>query len=78
MGLKKRFNQRGSNQRGPTFRRNDKMSKDKCISKDNPSTNSCHGCGMTDHLLKNCPLLQKIGENRKIKMKDNKKATVAA
>ena len=79
MGLKKRFNQRGSNQRGPTLRRNDKISKGKFINKDNPYINSCYGYGMTDYLLKYYPLLQKIRENQKFKMeKDNKKAMVAA
>jgi len=78
MGLKKRFNQRGSNQRGQPFRRNDKMSKGKFINKDNPNTNSCYGCGMIDQLLKDSPLLQKIDENQKFKMKkDNKKAMVS-
>ena len=57
MGLKKGFNPRGSNQRVPMLRGNDKVSKGKFINKDNPNTNSCYGCGMTDHLLKDCPLL---------------------
>jgi len=79
MGLKKRFNQRGSNQRGPMFRRNDKMSKGKFINKDNSHTNSCYGCSMANHLLKDYPLLQKIGKNRKFKTKkDNKKAMADA
>jgi len=55
------------------------MSNGTFINKDNPNTNLCYGCGMKGHLLKDCPLLQKIGKNRKFKMKkDNKKVMVAA
>jgi len=39
------------------------MSNGTFINKDNPNTNSCYGCGMKGHLLKDFPILQKIGEN---------------
>jgi len=79
MGLKKRFNQRGSNQRGSTFRRNEKFSTGKFTNKDNSNANSYYGCGMTGHLLKDCPLIQKDRRKSNVKMnKDNKKAMVFA
>ena len=33
---------------------------------------------MPGHLLKDCLLIQKMGESRRFKKKDNKRATIAA
>jgi len=51
MGLKKKFNQRGFNSKGSTFKRNEKF-KGKLLNKDNTNISSCCGCGMPGHLLK--------------------------
>jgi len=75
MGLTKRSNQRGFNKRESTFRRNEKSSKGELINKDNTNASSCYGCGMPGHMLKDYPLIQKIVENQKFKIKkDNKKS----
>ena len=78
MGLKKKFNQRGFNSKGPSLKRNEKFSKGKFSHKDNTNVSSCYGCGMPGHLLKDCQLIQKKGESRRFKKKDSKRAMIAA
>jgi len=52
--------------------------KGKFTNKDNTNATSYHVGGVPCHMLKDCPLFQKIGENPKFKIKkDNTKATVA-
>ena len=68
MRLKKKFNQRGFNSKGCTLKRNEKF-KGKFFNKDNTSVSSCYGCDMPGHLLKDCTLIQKMGESQKFKKK---------
>ena len=77
MRLKKKFNQRGFNSRGCTPKRNEKFPKSKFFNKDNTNVSSCYGCGMPGHSLKDCPLIQKVGEKRTFKKKENKRAMIA-
>ena len=59
------------------LKRNEKLSKGKFFHKDNTNVSSCYGCGMPGHLLKDCPLIQKMGESQRFKKKDNKRAQIA-
>jgi len=77
MGLKKKFNQRGFDSKGSTLKRNEKL-KGKFFNKDNTNVSSCYGCGMPGHLLKDCPLIQKMGESWRFKKKENRRAMIAA
>ena len=74
MGLRKKFNHKSFNQKGSTFKRNEKG---KSYNKNETNVSACYGCGVPGHMLKDCPLLQKVGERRKFKRKKNKKAMIA-
>ena len=78
MGMKKKFNQRGFNTKGSMSKRNEKYAKGKFVNKENANITSCYGCGIPGHLLKDCPLIQKMGEKRRFKKKENRKAMIAA
>ena len=78
IGLKKRFNQRGFNTKGSTSKRTEKYTTGKFLNKDNTNIGSCYGCGMPSHLLKDQPLIQKMGKKRKLKKKEIKRAMIAA
>jgi len=75
VGLRKKFNHKSFNQKGSTFKRNEKG---KSYNKNETNVSACYGCGVPGHMLKDCPLLQKVGERRKFKRKKNKKAMIAA
>ena len=55
-----------------------KNPKGKFFNKDNTNVSSCYDCGMSGHLLKDCPLIQKMGESRRFKKKENRRAMIAA
>jgi len=62
MRPKKKFDQQGFNPKGSTSKRDAKCSLGKFFNKDNTNAGSCYGCGMPGHLLKDSPLIQKMGE----------------
>ena len=42
------------------------------------NVNTCYGCARRGHLLKDCPLIQKMGARWRFKKKDNKGVIIAA
>jgi len=49
------------------------MKKVRFTTKNDTNVGSCYGYGTPGHMLKDCPLIQKIGEKRKFKIKRDKK-----
>ena len=70
-GTKEKIYSMKFNSKGSPSKRNAKLHKGKFINKYNTNVSSYYGCGMPGHLLKDFLLIQKMGQSRRFKKKEN-------